>query len=71
MNYKKTVTKLHDTGQKNSYHTSNDVSMIGYVWGVYQYPQFFFEDLDMYQVLPRPYLRSFDGGPGDQLIRKK
>ena len=24
----------------------------------------------MYQVLPRPYLGSFDGGPGDKLIKK-
>ena len=31
----------------------------------------FVKDLDIYQVLPRPYLRSFDGFPGDKLIIKK
>ena len=30
MNYKKKVRKFHDTGWKNSYHTSADVSMLGY-----------------------------------------
>ena len=66
MNYKKTVRKFRDTGWKNSYHTSADVSMLGYGCGVLQFPQFFVEDLDMYQMLPHPYLRYFDGGPGDQ-----
>ena len=70
MNYKKTVRKFHDTGWKNSYHTSADVSMLGYGCGVSQYPQFFVEYLDMYQMLSRPYLRYFDGGPGDKLIKK-
>ena len=65
------MRKLHDTGWKNSYHTSADVYMLGYGCGVTQYPQLFVEDLDMYQVLPRPYLRSFHGGLGDKLIIKK
>ena len=68
MNYKKTVRKLHDTGWKNSYHTSADFSMLGYEFGVSKYPPLFVEDLDMYQVLPRPYLISFYGGPGDKFI---
>ena len=67
MNYKKTVRKFHDTGWKNSYHTSADVSMLGSGCGVSQYPKLFVKDLDMYQMLPRPCLRSFDGGPGDKL----
>ena len=71
MNYKKTVRKLHDTGWKNSYHTSADVSMLGFGCGVSQYTQFFIEYLNMYQVLPRPYLKCFDDGPGDKLINKK
>ena len=40
MNYKKIVRKFHDTGWKNSYHTSADVSMLGYGCGVSQYSQF-------------------------------
>ena len=35
-----------------------------------QYPQFYIKDLDMYQVLPCPYLLSFDGCPGDKLVKK-
>ena len=68
MNYKKTVRNFHDTGWKNSYHTSADVSMLVYGCGVSQYPQLFVEYLDMYQMLPRPYLRSFDGGTRNKLI---
>ena len=68
MNYKETLRKLHNTGWKNSYHTSADVSMLGYGCGVSMYPQFFVEDLDIYQMLPLPYLRSFSGGPGDQVF---
>ena len=70
MNYKKTVKKSHDTGWKNSYFTFDDVSLLGYVCGVSQYPQYFVIDLYMYQMLPCPYLWSFDGGPGDKLILK-
>ena len=66
MNYKKTVRKFHDTGLKNSNHISSDAYMLGYGCGVSQYPQFFDKDLDMYQMLPCPYLRSFDGCPGDK-----
>ena len=64
MNYKKTVRKFHNYGLENSHHTSADVSMLGYGCGVSQYPQFFVQYLDMYQMLPHPYLRSFDGCPG-------
>ena len=44
--------------------------MLGYGCGVSQYPKFFGQYLDMYQVSPRPYLGSFDGGPRDKLIKK-
>ena len=32
--------------------------------------QFFIEDLNTYQTLPRPYMRSFDGEPADQVFKK-
>ena len=67
INFKKTVRKFHDTDWKNSYHTSADVSILGYGCGMSQYTKLFVEDLDMYQMLPRPYLRYFDGDPGDKL----
>ena len=69
MNHKKTVRTFHETGWKNSYHTYGDVSMLFYGCGVSQYLQFFAEDLDMHQMLPRPYLRSFNGGPADQVLK--
>ena len=62
------MRKLHDTGWKNIYHTSDYVSMLGYGCGVSQYTQFFVKDLGMYQMLPRIYLISFDSGYGDKLI---
>ena len=45
--------------------TSADVYMLGYGCGVYQYPQFYDQYLDKYQVLPRPYLGSFEGDNGE------
>ena len=71
MNYKKKVKKLHDTGWKNSYLTFADFSMLGCGCGVSQYTQFFVKYLDMYHMLNRPHLGSFDGGPGDRLIKKR
>ena len=44
--------------------------MLDYGFGVSQYPQFYDKDLYMYQVLPRPYIGSFDGFPRDKLILK-
>ena len=63
INYKKTVKTLHDSGWKNSYFTSADVYILGCGYGVSQYPQFYVKDLDMYQMLPPSYSRSFDGSP--------
>ena len=71
MTYKETVRKLHNTGWKKSYHTSADVSMLGYGCGVSMYPQFFVEYLKIYQMLPRRYIISFDGGPSDQVLKQK
>ena len=45
--------------------------MIGYGCDVSQYPHFYVKYLYMYQVLTRPYLWYFDGGPGDNSIKKK
>ena len=45
--------------------------MLGYGCGVSMYPQFFVEDLNIYQILPRPYFRSFDGGPAYQVLKQK
>ena len=66
INYRKTVKKLHDAGLKNSCFTSTDVYMLGYGCGVSQYPQFYVNNLYMYQVLPRPHIGSLYDFPGDE-----
>ena len=60
--------KLHGASWKNSYFTLAGVFMLGFGCCVYQYPQFYVKDLDMYQVLPHTYLGSFDAFPGGTLI---
>ena len=55
---------------ENSYFKYADVLMLGCGCGVSQYTQFFVKYLDMYQMLNRPYLGSFDGGPVNKLIFK-
>ena len=45
--------------------------MLGSGCGVSMYPQFFVEDLKIYQMLPLPYMRSFDGEPADQVLKQK
>ena len=65
------MIKVHDTGWENSYFTSANVYILGCGCGASQYPQFCVKDLDMYQVLPHPYLWSINGFPVDQLIKKQ
>ena len=55
---------------KKSYFNYADISMIGYGCGVSQYPQYYKKYLDMYLVLPRPYMGSFEGFPRDKFIFK-
>ena len=71
IDYKKTVKHYIILVGGEISLTSTDVSMLGYGFGVSQYPQFYVKALDMYQVLPRPYLGSFDGFPGNKLIKKE
>ena len=44
--------------------------MLGYGCDVSQYPQFYHQRLEKYQLLPRPYLGSFEGGNGEKLLEK-
>ena len=64
------MKKSYDDGWENSYFTSTDVYIIGYGFSVSQYPQFYVRDLYMYQLLPLPYIGSFDSCPGDKSILK-
>ena len=70
-NFKMTVRKLHDWGWKNSSHKSADVAMLGYGCGVSMYPKFYDKELKSFHMLPRPFIRSFDGQCSDQIIIKE
>ena len=56
---------------KNSSHKSADVAMLGYGCGVSMYPQCFDKDSKTFQMLPRPYIRSFDGKTSNQVLKQK
>ena len=45
--------------------------MLGYGYGVSTYPQFYDKDLKSFHMLPRPYIRSFDGQCSDQVLKKE
>ena len=45
--------------------------MLGYGCGFSKYPQFFVKYLKIYQMLPRPYLRSFDVVTADKVFKQK
>ena len=69
-NFRQTVRKLHDSGCKNSSHISADVAMLGYGCGVSVYPQFYDKKMNSFHMLPRPYIRSFDGQCSDLILKK-
>ena len=71
INYNRTVRKLHYSGWRNSYFTSIYVSMLFYGCGVSHYPRFYDKELDISQVLPRPYRGSFEGLPGEKFLKEK
>ena len=45
--------------------------MIGYGCGVSMYPKFFYKDSKTFQMLPRPFIRSFGGQRSDQVLKQK
>ena len=69
--YKQRVRELNDSGWKNSSHISADVAMLGYGCGVSVYPQFYDKELKSFHMLPRPYIRSFDGQCSDLILKKR
>ena len=44
--------------------------MLGHCCGVLQYPQFYDTILNIYQIFPRPYVRSYSGEKGHQFLNK-
>ena len=66
-----TVKKFHDCGWKICSHKSADVAMLGYGCGVSVYPQFYDKENNSFHMLPRPYIRYFDGQCSDQVLKKE
>ena len=65
-NYNITVKKLHAHGWENSSFTSTDGAVLGHGCGVSQYQQ-----LENYQLLPRPYLGIFEGSNWEKPTKEK
>ena len=45
--------------------------MPGYGCGVSMYSRLFVKDLKINQMLPHSYIRSFDGGTADKVLKQK
>ena len=68
-NYRSTVRNMHKFGWKAQYFKSADVSMLVHGCGVSQYPQFY-DTKTKYQMLPRPYVGSYSGEKGHQILQQ-
>ena len=68
-NYRSTVQNMHKIGWKAQYFKSADVSMLGHSCGVSQYPQFY-DTKKKNQMIPRPYLGSYSGEKGHQILQQ-
>ena len=67
--YKTTIQNIHKLGWKSQLFNSDDVSMLVHGCGVSQYPQFY-DRILKYQMLPRPYVWSYSGEKGHQLLQE-
>ena len=61
---------MHKFGWKAQYFKSADFSMLGHGCGVSQYPQFYYTNKNIYQMLPRPYVGSYSGEKGHQILQQ-
>ena len=61
---------MHDAGWKNSYFTYSDFDILGQGCSFSQYPQFYVQQLENYQLLPRPYIGSSDGNNEEKRQKK-
>ena len=69
-NYRPTVHNMHKIGWKAQYFKSTDVSMLVHSCGVSQYPQLNYTNKNIYQMLPRPYLGSYSGEKGHEIMQQ-
>ena len=45
----------------DNYFKDSDVTMLGHGGGVSQFTQFYYRIKNKYQILPRPYVESYEG----------
>ena len=69
-NNRSTVQNMHKLGWKAQYFNYADVSMLVHTCGVSAYPQFYYTILKIYQMLPRPYLGSYSGEKGHEIMQQ-
>ena len=68
---KKSPQKIHQIGLKANYFKYSDVSMLGHGYGVSQFPHLYDRIKNKYQILPCPYVGSYDGKKGNLFLREK
>ena len=66
---KTTIQNMHKLGCKAKLFKFADVLILGHGCGVSQYPQFY-DRKNIYQMLPRPYVRSYSGEKGRQFFHE-
>ena len=52
---------------EGDYFKYDDLSMLGHGFSVSKYPQFYEKITNIYQMLLRPYVRSYSGEKGRQI----
>ena len=62
---------MHRIGQKENDLKYDDVSMLVHGCGVSQFPQFYEKIQKKYQLLPHPYVGSYEIEMGNQILKEK
>ena len=68
--YKITLQNMHKLGWKAHLFKSADVSILVHGCGVSQYLQFHDTIKKIYKMLPRPYVGSYSGEKGQNILHK-
>ena len=55
----------------DNYFKSSDVSMLGHGGGFSQFTQFYDRIKNKYQILPRPYMDSYEGEKINHILKEK
>ena len=69
--YKKSIQNMHNICWKAQYFKSDDVSMLGHVYGVSQYPQFYEKIKKKYQNATTSTCEKIIKGKGSPIFAMK